>query len=155
MNLSNISQEGYPGFSSKLNAVVNNIRSSPSSKHLVFTSWRLTLDLLQLLLARQAVPNSRIDGQTSFAEREVILQRFSREDGPGVLLLSIATGALKNSLTLTVADRVHIVEPQWNPSVEEQAIGRALRIGQHRNVTIYKYIAKRTVEEVMLSPAKH
>ncbi|KAK8102537.1 DNA repair protein RAD5B, partial [Apiospora sp. TS-2023a] len=145
MNLPNIAQGGDTGYSSKLNAVVDNIRSSPSSKHLVFTSWRLTLNLLQLLLAQQEIPNSRIDGQTSFAEREVILQRFSREDGPGVMLLSIATGAV--GLTLTVADRVHIVEPQWNPSVEEQAIGRALRIGQQRNVTVYKYIAKRTVEE--------
>ena len=49
---------------------------------------------------------------------------------------------------------MHIVEPQWNPSVEEQAIGRALRIGQQRNVTIYKYIAKSRVEEVMLILAK-
>lgn len=51
-------------------------------------------------------------------------------------------------LTLTAADRVHIVEPQWNPSVEQQAIGRALRIGQTRKVTIVKYIVQDTVEEV-------
>ncbi|KAK8024372.1 hypothetical protein PG993_012438 [Apiospora rasikravindrae] len=132
-------------FSSKLNAVVENIRSSPSSKHIVFTSWRLTLDILQHLLAGQGVPACRIDGRTSFAEREIILGQYTQEGGPGVLLLSIATGAV--GLTLTVADRVHIVEPQWNPSVEEQAIGRALRIGQQRNVTIYKYIANGTVEE--------
>ncbi|KAK6839362.1 hypothetical protein PG987_005228 [Apiospora arundinis] len=137
----------HTGFSSKLNAVINNIQSFASSKHLVFTSWRLTLDILQHLLDQQGIPICRIDGQTSFVERERILQRFTRKDGPGVLLLSIATGAV--GLTLTVADQVHIVEPQWNPSVEEQAIGRALRIGQQRNVTVYKYIAKRTVEEVL------
>lgn len=51
-------------------------------------------------------------------------------------------------LTLTAADRVHIVEPQWNPSVEQQAIGRALRIGQTHKVTIIKYIVQNTVEEV-------
>ncbi|KAK7973120.1 SNF2 family N-terminal domain-containing protein [Apiospora saccharicola] len=123
-NLLNIAHEGDLHFSSKLNAVVDNIRNCPSSKQIV---------------------NSRIDGRTSFAERELILQEFSRENGPSVLLLSIATGAV--GLTLTVADKVHIVEPQWNPSVEEQDIGRALRMGQQRNVTIYKYIAKRTVEE--------
>jgi SWI/SNF-related matrix-associated actin-dependent regulator of chromatin subfamily A3 len=49
---------------------------------------------------------------------------------------------------LTVANYVHIVEPQWNPSVEEQAIARALRIGQTRPVTVMRYITKRTVEEV-------
>lgn len=58
---------------------------------------------------------------------------------------------MPSRLTLTVADRVHIVEPQWNPLVEEQACGRALRIGQTRSATIFKYVTKRTVEEVSLT----
>ncbi|KAI1125677.1 SNF2 family N-terminal domain-containing protein [Nemania abortiva] len=134
------------GFSSKLNAVVNNIQESPkSSKHLVFTSWRLTLDILEYLLASRGIPCLRIDGQTSFSERQLILARFRQDPGFNALLLSIRTSA--EGLTLTVADRVHIVEPQWNPLVEEQAIGRAFRIGQERSVTIYKYIMKNTVEQ--------
>ncbi|KAI0022442.1 SNF2 family N-terminal domain-containing protein [Xylariomycetidae sp. FL0641] len=138
----------YPGygFSSKLNAVVDNIQSSSSSsKSLVFTSWRLTLDILQRLLSDRGIRNLRIDGNTSFADRQAILHDFCQDSGPSVLLLSIATGAV--GLTLTVADQVHIVEPQWNPSVEEQAIGRAVRMGQQRSVTIYKYITKKTVEQ--------
>lgn len=47
-----------------------------------------------------------------------------------------------------MANRVHIIEPQWNPSVEEQAIGRALRMGQTRSVTIIRYSMKDTVEQV-------
>ncbi|KAI1501128.1 SNF2 family N-terminal domain-containing protein [Biscogniauxia marginata] len=134
------------GFSSKLNAVVNNIEISPvSSKNIVLTSWRLTLDILKHLLDQRGIPCLRIDGKTSFPERQSILTLFCEDPGQSVLLLSIATGAV--GLTLTVADRVHIVEPQWNPSVEEQAIGRALRIGQNRCVTIFKYIAERTVEQ--------
>ena len=51
-------------------------------------------------------------------------------------------------LNLTVASRIHILEPQWNPSVESQAIGRALRLGQEKEVTIVRYILMNTVEEV-------
>lgn len=52
------------------------------------------------------------------------------------------------SLNLTVANQVHIVEPQWNPSVEEQAVARAVRMGQKREVTIYRYVLQNTVEQV-------
>lgn len=51
-------------------------------------------------------------------------------------------------LNLTAASRIHILEPQWNPSVESQAIGRAIRLGQERQVTVIRYIMKNTVEEV-------
>jgi SWI/SNF-related matrix-associated actin-dependent regulator of chromatin subfamily A3 len=51
-------------------------------------------------------------------------------------------------LNLTVATRVHIQEPQWNPSVEKQAIGRVLRLGQNNQITIIRYIMNGTVEEV-------
>ncbi|KAI1736488.1 SNF2 family N-terminal domain-containing protein [Xylaria scruposa] len=143
----------YTGYSSKLNAVVGNIqRSLTTSKHIVFTSWRLTLDILQHLLSQQGIPCLRIDGQTTFPDRQSILTLFREDLTQNVLLLSIATGAV--GLTLTVADRVHIVEPQWNPMVEEQAIGRALRIGQNRCVTVFKYITKSTVEQNIVSRQK-
>jgi hypothetical protein len=54
-------------------------------------------------------------------------------------------------LNLTIASRIHILEPQWNPSVESQAIGRALRLGQEKEVTIIRYIITNTVEEVTFS----
>lgn len=49
---------------------------------------------------------------------------------------------------LTVANRVHLLEPQWNPAVENQAIGRVLRLGQERKVTIIRYAVEKTIEEV-------
>lgn len=57
-------------------------------------------------------------------------------------------------LNLTVANYVHIVEPQWNPSVEEQAIARAVRMGQTREVTIIRYVVRNSVEEVSLPRVK-
>ncbi|KAI1357569.1 SNF2 family N-terminal domain-containing protein [Xylaria arbuscula] len=144
---------GPMGCSTKLNVVVDNIQTTQiSSKNLVFTSWRTTLDILQQLLMVRGIPCLRIDGGTPFANRQSILQEFCQNKDQTVLLLSIATGAV--GLTLTAADRVHIVEPQWNPLVEEQAISRALRIGQTRSVTIFKYITKNTVEENIVSLQK-
>ncbi|EEU43728.1 uncharacterized protein NECHADRAFT_106263 [Fusarium vanettenii 77-13-4] len=107
------------GQSSKLSAVVDNIKSSgleEDSKSVVFTSWRTTLDMLAGILS-----NIR------------------------VLLISINTGAV--GLTLTKANVVHIVEPQWNPAIEEQAITRVVRMGQTRPVTVFKYIMNESVEQ--------
>ncbi|TEA10443.1 Transcription termination factor 2 [Colletotrichum sidae] len=59
--------------------------------------------------------------------------------------MSIETGAV--GLNLTAANRVHIVEPQWNPSVEDQAVARAMRMGQKREVAIFRYIVRDTVEQ--------
>ncbi|EON69661.1 hypothetical protein W97_08942 [Coniosporium apollinis CBS 100218] len=63
--------------------------------------------------------------------------------------MTLGTGAV--GLTLTVASRIHIVEPQWNPSIESQAIGRALRLGQEKQVTVVRYIMKNTVEQYVQS----
>lgn len=57
---------------------------------------------------------------------------------------------MRARLNLTVASRIHIIEPQWNPSVEEQAIARAVRMGQKREVVIFQYVLQNTVEQVSL-----
>jgi SNF2 family DNA or RNA helicase len=59
-----------------------------------------------------------------------------------------------NSLNLTIATQVHILEPQWNPSIESQAIGRALRLTQKNVVTVTRYITENTIEEVFYSTSK-
>lgn len=59
-----------------------------------------------------------------------------------------------NSLNLTIATQVHILEPQWNPSIESQAIGRALRLTQKNVVTVTRYITENTIEEVCTSRKK-
>jgi len=60
--------------------------------------------------------------------------------------MTLGTGAV--GLNLTVANRVHILEPQWNPSIEKQAIGRVMRLGQEKQVAIVRYIVEHTVEQV-------
>ncbi|KAF2190710.1 hypothetical protein K469DRAFT_697943 [Zopfia rhizophila CBS 207.26] len=135
------------GSSTKLLAVVGNlVKSPPGAKSLVFSYWTSTLDLLEGLLQQRNIRFLRIDGRVTYNERLRILALFSENPDIAVLLMSIETGSV--GLNLTVANYVHLVEPQWNPSVEEQAIARAVRIGQTGPVTVTRYIVKRTVEEV-------
>ena len=68
---------------------------------------------------------------------------------PRVLLLSLKAGGV--GLNLTAASRVHILDPWWNPSVEEQAMDRVHRLGQTKAVTVRRYVARGTVEERMLA----
>ena len=107
----------------------------------------------------------RIDGGTSFPERSKRLSSFESTHNVSVLLISFGTGAVgyerlspsnvpnpansrNHRLNLACANQIHILEPQWNPMVEEQAIGRVLRLGQKREVTVFRYIMDGTIEEV-------
>ncbi|KAK4225968.1 P-loop containing nucleoside triphosphate hydrolase protein [Podospora fimiseda] len=119
--------------------------------NLVFSYWTTTLDLLQRHMQQAGISCLRIDGRVSHQERLRILEAFTTTEVP-VLLMTIQTGAV--GLNLTAANYVHIVEPQWNPSVEEQAIARAVRMGQTRTVTVVRYIVKSSVEENIVSIQK-
>src|SRR5262249_52545058 len=74
---------------------------------------------------------------------------FQDEGGPEVLLVSLKAGG--TGLNLTAADHVFLLDPWWNPAVEDQAADRAHRIGQDKPVVIYRLIAKDTVEERILA----
>ncbi|KAK0622252.1 putative ATP-dependent helicase C23E6.02 [Lasiodiplodia hormozganensis] len=80
----------------------------------------------------------------TLAERQTALERFRKDSNVNVLLMTLGTGAI--GLNLTVATRIHILEPQWNPLQESQAIGRAIRLGQKKQVTVVRYITRNSVE---------
>ena len=131
----------------------------------MFSYWTATLDLLEQHLKARSISYLRIDGNVTNTARLRILEDFRDKDAP-VLLMTVGTGAVGSAtfhqtfpqvfrlkllitrLNLTVANYVHIVEPQWNPAVEEQAIARALRMGQSRPVTVVRYVVKNSIEEV-------
>ncbi|KAI0188848.1 P-loop containing nucleoside triphosphate hydrolase protein [Astrocystis sublimbata] len=143
----------HVGTSTKLQAVVRNIAASELvEKSIVFSFWTSTLDHLAKLIRHANITYRQIDGRTSPADRSRALKAFKEDAEVHVLLMSIGTGAL--GLNLTVASRVHLVEPQWNPFVEDQAIARALRMGQTREVTILRYMIKDTVEENIVNLQK-
>ncbi|KAF6519681.1 hypothetical protein HZS61_016098 [Fusarium oxysporum f. sp. conglutinans] len=137
--------------SSKMSAVINNIKSScldASSKSVVFSSWRDTLDILATMLGAEGIAFVQVDGRNPLVGRTELLSKFCQDPVIRVLLISINTGAV--GLTLTQANMVHIVEPQWNPAIEEQAIARVVRMGQTRPITIFKYITAGSIENTVV-----
>ncbi|KAH7348113.1 P-loop containing nucleoside triphosphate hydrolase protein, partial [Pyrenochaeta sp. MPI-SDFR-AT-0127] len=116
---------------------------------IIFTSWTRTLDLLEMYLQQANLDSQhfkRIDGGCPTAKRERILHEFASDSQLRILIMTTGTGAV--GLNLATANRVFIVEPQWNPSVENQAIARALRLGQKQPVLVTRYVVDQTVELV-------
>ncbi len=134
--------------SSKIEMLMESLNSSIEQEHraLVFSQWTSLLDLVEPHLLARSVSFSRIDGSTT--NRAEIVEQFQRLDGPRVMLLSLKAGGL--GLTLTAADHVYILDPWWNPAVEDQATDRAYRIGQENPVIVHRLVAQDCIEERIL-----
>ena len=131
--------------SSKLTLLVETLETILAEDHsaLIFSQWTSLLDLLEPLLDTAGIKFLRLDGSTK--DRQTVVDQFQAEDGPKVMILSLKAGGV--GLNLTRADHVFIVDPWWNPAVQDQAADRAHRIGQDRPVMIHPLIAQDTVEE--------
>ncbi|EXK49760.1 hypothetical protein FOMG_02243 [Fusarium oxysporum f. sp. melonis 26406] len=134
--------DDYP---SKLLSLLEDIRQHHTQKSIVFSCWKKTLFLVRDLLSHHSIDHGMIHGSRSLAERTKVLKEFQSKNGPTILLMTLGTGAV--GLNLAVASRIYLLEPQWNPSIEEQAIGRALRLGQESQVVVVRYITAKTVEQ--------
>jgi SNF2 family DNA or RNA helicase len=134
--------------SSKVDALVERLTTAVADGHkaLVFSQWTSLLDLIGPALSAAGIPFERLDGST--ADRGGVTSRFQSEAGAPVLLISLKAGG--TGLNLTAADHVFLVDPWWNPAVENQAADRAHRIGQQRPVGVYRLVSTGTVEEKIL-----
>jgi SWI/SNF-related matrix-associated actin-dependent regulator of chromatin subfamily A3 len=134
------------GYSTKISKVISAIKNMPPfSKAIVFSCWCRTLDLIESALSANSIKLVRIDGTVSSLDRHNLIERFASTTNISVMLMTMGTGSV--GLSIPTANRVFIVEPQWNPAVEKQAIGRVLRIGQERQVWVTRYIMKDTIED--------
>jgi superfamily II DNA or RNA helicase len=134
--------------SSKVEAVVEALSDAAADGHkaLVFSQWTSLLDLVEPRLIAAGIAFARLDGSTR--DRAAVVSSFQAETGPPVMLVSLKAGG--TGLNLTAADHVFLLDPWWNPAVEDQAADRAHRIGQDRPVMVYRMVAKDTVEERIL-----
>ncbi|CAK0890013.1 unnamed protein product [Prorocentrum cordatum] len=117
-------------------------------KAVVFSQFTGLLDLAQADLQRAGVPLVRLDGSMGHEQRVQALQDFAHHGHVQVFLCSLR--AAGTGLNLTAADHVILLDPWWNPSVEDQAIDRVHRLGQQRPVRALRFVAERSVEERML-----
>ncbi|MEW6056593.1 MAG: SNF2-related protein [Bdellovibrionota bacterium] len=139
-------------FSAKTELLVDTLQESIALGHraLVFSQWTSYLDLIEPQLKAAQITFNRLDGGTP--NRQEIVQEFQKEGGPDIMLLSLKAGGV--GLNLTAADHVFLLDPWWNPAVENQAADRAHRIGQRNPVIVHRLIAQGTVEEKILALQK-
>ncbi|MBL8785180.1 MAG: DEAD/DEAH box helicase [Deltaproteobacteria bacterium] len=136
------------GSSSKVELLMELVDELAAEGHkvLVFSQWTSLLDRVEPHLKAARIDFLRLDGST--ADRQAVVDGFQAADGPPVLLLSLKAGG--TGLTLTAADHVVLMDPWWNPAVEDQAADRAHRIGQDKPVFVHRLVAADTVEERIL-----
>ncbi|MGC1272290.1 MAG: SNF2-related protein [Planctomycetaceae bacterium] len=131
--------------SAKLDVLVPQLQELIDEGHkaLVFSQFTSMLSIVREHLDAAGVTYEYLDGQTR--DRKQRVERFQADPDCGAFLISLKAGGL--GLNLTAADYVFLLDPWWNPAVEAQAIDRAHRLGQKRNVFAYRLIVRGTVEE--------
>lgn len=142
-------EEVFENHSIKIDELAREITEDMSDhKALVFSQFLGMLALIRQKLDALGVKYEYFDGSTSAPDREKAIQNFQNNDEVRVFLISLKAGGV--GLNLTAADYVYIVDPWWNPAVEQQAIDRTHRIGQTKNIFAYRMICKDTIEDKIL-----
>jgi len=139
--------KSYLQASSKIEVLMEQI-GSKAGKHkiLVFSQFVTMLDLIKKQLESKGIRYEYLTGQTR--KRAEAVASFQENANIPVFLISLKAGGM--GLNLTEADYVYLVDPWWNPAVENQAIDRAYRIGQHKNVMAVRLICPDTIEEKIM-----
>ncbi len=121
--------------------------SGEENRILLFSQFTSYLSQVKLMLDREGLRYLYMDGQTSLEERKELVAKFQGGESP-IFISSLKAGGL--GLNLTAANYVILLDPWWNPSIEEQAMDRAHRIGQKRSVTVIRLVSRHTIEEKIL-----
>eukprot|EP00818_Percolomonas_sp_WS_P008293 CAMPEP_0117442336 /NCGR_PEP_ID=MMETSP0759-20121206/4097_1 /TAXON_ID=63605 /ORGANISM="Percolomonas cosmopolitus, Strain WS" /LENGTH=1536 /DNA_ID=CAMNT_0005234217 /DNA_START=1180 /DNA_END=5790 /DNA_ORIENTATION=+ len=119
---------------------------------LIFSQMTRMLDLIEQYMWARNHRFLRLDGQSTVQDRRDMVQAFQKEDDIFAFLLSTRAGGL--GITLTAADTVIFYDCDWNPTSDQQAMDRCHRIGQDKNVTVYRIVTKGSVEERILAIAQ-
>lgn len=140
--------EDYEGNSGKLIQALDIIQTAKSNgrRILLFSQFTGMLDILEEALAKKEITTFYLRGSTPISKRQEMVDRFNRGD-KDVFLISLKAGG--TGLNLTGADTVILYDLWWNPAVEDQATGRAHRMGQKKKVEVWRLISEGTVEEKM------
>lgn len=133
--------------SGKHDTIIDNIENLVAEGHkaLIFSSFVKHIGMYTAYCDKKGIRFSLLTGEVPQAQREAIVKEFQENTGIHLFFISIKAGGF--GLNLTAADYVFILDPWWNPAVEEQAMSRAHRMGQKKKVFVYRFIARDTIEE--------
>ena len=137
----------YKGGSSKLDQCIEIIEDATNSGHkiLLFSGYTSMFEFIEEELKSKNIKYFKLTGATKVDQRMELVEEFNNNPEIKVFLISLKAGG--TGLNLTGADMVIHYDPWWNVSTENQATDRAYRIGQKKNVQVYKLITKNTIEE--------
>ena len=137
----------YTGGSSKLNQCIEVVKDAISSGHkiLLFSGYSSMLEIIEQELKQEKIKYFKLTGQTKVGDRIKLVDEFNTNEEIKVFLISLKAGG--TGLNLIGADMVIHYDPWWNLSAENQATDRTYRIGQKKNVQVYKLITKDSIEE--------
>ena len=124
--------------------IVESIASG--KKILLFSQFREMLAIIRRWIEEEEIPYLYLDGATK--DRQDLVDRFNNDEEVRMFLISLKAGG--TGLNLTAADTVIIYDPWWNPAVESQAIDRAHRIGQSKNVNVYRLVTEDSIEQKIM-----
>ncbi|MEQ8238024.1 MAG: DEAD/DEAH box helicase, partial [Cyclobacteriaceae bacterium] len=142
-------QENYGNDSVKIKELIRHIEEKTGHhKLLIFSQFVGMLGLIRKELDKLDITHSYLDGKTNQKMRKEAVDQFQNNEETRVFLISLKAGG--TGLNLTAADYVYIVDPWWNPAVENQAIDRCYRIGQDKKVIAYRMICLDTLEEKIM-----
>jgi SNF2 family DNA or RNA helicase len=148
-----ISKDKKGAKSAKIDMLMEHIvEKTGNHKILIFSQFVKMLDLVKKEMITRNIPFSYLDGKSSMKDRESSVNEFQEDNSIRVFLISLKAGG--TGLNLTAADYVYILDPWWNPAVENQAIDRCYRMGQDKKVMAYRMICKDTVEEKIMELQK-
>lgn len=140
-------REDYGGDSAKVDELLEQITAKKDNhKILVFSQFVRMLDLIKSRLEQEGIQFCYLTGET--VDRQAQVDRFQNDEDTRVFLISLKAGG--TGLNLTEADYVFLVDPWWNPAVENQAIDRAYRIGQDKHVVAIRLVTPDSIEEKIL-----
>lgn len=139
----------YAGLSGKMELLMDVLPAALSAgrRALVFSQFTSMLHLIEKRLKEEKIPYLYLDGETPAAQRLELSRRFN-EGESSVFLISLKAGG--TGLNLTGADLVIHFDPWWNPTAQEQATGRAHRIGQTKKVEVLRLVVHHSIEEQVL-----
>ncbi|MBE6998837.1 MAG: hypothetical protein E7428_01450 [Ruminococcaceae bacterium] len=146
--------EGYEGGSAKLDLCMELVRESLEEGHkvLIFSQFVSMLNLIGDVLNEEGIRYYLLKGDTPSEERMRLVQEFNKDETP-IFLISLRAGG--TGLNLTSADVVIHYDPWWNISVQNQATDRAHRIGQEKNVQVFKLLVKDSIEDKIFELQHH
>ncbi len=145
-----IFDQDYDDLSGKYTEIIRSIENLMAEDHkvLIFSQFVKHLNLFRDYFQQTGYKFSMLTGKVSENDRKQVIDNFQQEKDNRLFLISLKAGGV--GLNLTSAGYVFMLDPWWNPAVEKQAINRAHRIGQEKNVIVYKFITRNTVEEKIL-----